>query len=182
MTTVPFMSTAPSAPRIASTARASAASLLPRPCSVAAARAPASVTRRSSRARLRLIFGSSIIGPSVYEAAASSADPAPADRQLVRFDPEVDLARQAAVAIPVDIDAGTFEHCGDPHLGALQHGVESVDEHLILVELHVAEAARAAGPPLGREPEPRWHRGTGLDGEARAGRPGKPDRGSRRSG
>src|SRR5437870_1067629 len=48
MTTVPFMSTVASEVRMASTARASAASLLPRPCSGAAARAPASVTRSSS--------------------------------------------------------------------------------------------------------------------------------------
>ena len=55
------MSTLASEVRMASTALASAASLLPRPCSGAAARAPASVTRSSSSARLRLILGSSII-------------------------------------------------------------------------------------------------------------------------
>src|SRR4030081_3873641 len=60
------MSTDARALRIASTARRSSASLLPRPCSGAAASAPASVTRRSSRARLRLIFGSSIIERSGY--------------------------------------------------------------------------------------------------------------------
>src|SRR2546429_2857329 len=55
------MSTVASEVRMASTALASAASLLPLPCSGAAARAPASVTRSSSSARLRLILGSSII-------------------------------------------------------------------------------------------------------------------------
>src|SRR3977135_610890 len=54
MTTVPFMSTTAIALLIASTARRSAADLLPRPCSGAAARAPAPVTRRSSRASVRL--------------------------------------------------------------------------------------------------------------------------------
>src|SRR5665213_28103 len=55
MTTVPFMSTDASAFRIASTARPSAPILSPRPWSGAAARAPASVTRSSSSARLRSI-------------------------------------------------------------------------------------------------------------------------------
>src|ERR1700687_4437130 len=176
------MSTAPKAPRIASTARASALSLLPRPGSGAAARAPASVTRSSSRARLRLILGSSIIWlPSVYEAATTSTYPPAADRKLVRFDPEVDLAREAAVAIPVDIDAGTLEHRGDPHRSPVQHGVEGVDQQLILIELDVAEAPRAGGAALARELElwPRSHRATWLDGESRRGS-GQPNRRSLR--
>src|ERR1700687_3782694 len=120
MTTVPFMSTAARAALIASTARRSAATLLPRPCSGAAARAPASVTRSSSSARLRLILGSSIIGlPSVYEAALGSAGAAPPDRQLVGFDPEVVLARKPAVAVPVDIDARALQDGRDSHLDAV---------------------------------------------------------------
>src|SRR2546423_936989 len=92
MTTVPFMSTEASDSRIASTARRSAASLLPLPCSGAAARAPASVTRSSSRARLRLIFGSSITE------CETLADAAPPDRQFVRLNPQVFLAGETTVA------------------------------------------------------------------------------------
>src|SRR5258708_6322172 len=62
----PSRPTAPSGWRSASRAGASAASCWPGPGGGAAGGAPASVTRSSSRARLRLIFGSSIIGYATY--------------------------------------------------------------------------------------------------------------------
>src|SRR6266480_1007121 len=145
MTTVPLMSTEASDSRIASTARRSAASLLPLPCSGAAASAPASVTRSSSRARLRLIFGSSITE------CETLADAAPPDRQFVRLDPQVFLARETTVAAAVDIDAGALEHGGDADLLLVQHGVKSVDQELVFVELDLAQPAETSGAHLGRQ-------------------------------
>src|SRR5438270_13846044 len=111
MTTVPFMSTDESESRIASTARRSDSSLLPRPCSGAAASAPGSVTRRSSSARLRLIFGSS---SRAIEREVNSG--APSDRQFVGLDPQLLLARQTALAASVDIHARSLEDGGDADL------------------------------------------------------------------
>src|SRR5207249_10510027 len=110
MTTVPFMSTDASDSRIAYTARLSAASILPRPWSGAAASAPASVTRSSSSASLRLILGSSITSRDNLTQAAA------ADRQRVGLDPQVYLAREPAVATAVDVDACALEQIGRAHV------------------------------------------------------------------
>src|SRR5919108_2204031 len=131
MTTVPFMSTEASDSRIASTARWSAASLFPRPCRGAAASAPASVTRNSSSARLRLIFGSSITESRVKESAQAAA----ADRQLVGLHPELLFAGEPAVPSAVDVDARPFQDRGHADLLLAQDGVEPVDQDLVLVEL-----------------------------------------------
>src|SRR6266849_6542437 len=136
MTTVPRMSTSASAARIASTARASAAILLPRPCSGAAASAPASVTRKSSSARLRLVRGSINYRTVWSDIAGGSLADAPApDRQFVCLYPEILLAREPAIAIPIGVDAGPLQHCGDPHARAGQDGDETLEEDLILIEL-----------------------------------------------
>src|SRR5712692_2436646 len=181
ITTVPFMSTVASDERIASTARASAAVLLPRPCRGAAASAPASVTRNSSRARLRLIFGSSIIVSRRVTYGSGKA--APSDREFVRLHPELFLARQPAVSARAHVDARALEDGGDADLLALEGGVEAVDQDLVLIEVDLAQPARAAGPSPGRELE--LHPGAGgragLDGEPGRRRPGKPDRRSWRS-
>src|SRR5438034_278808 len=176
ITTVPRMSTEVSDSRIASTARRSAASLLPLPCSGAAARAPASVTRSSSRARLRLIFGSSITE------CETLADAAPPDRQFVCLNPQVFLAGETPVAAAVDIDAGALEHRGDANPLLVQHGVKSVDQDLVLVELDLAQAAGTSGAHLGRELQLRTRplRRAGLDGQARRGRAGQPNSRPRR--
>src|SRR6266550_2778412 len=163
MTTVPFMSTVASEVRMASTARASAASLLPLPCSGAAARAPASVTRSSSSARLRLIFGSSITE------CETLADAAPPDRQFVCLNPQVFLAGETPVAAAVHIDAGALEHRGDADPLLVQHGLKSVDQDLVLVELDLAQPAGTSGAYFGRQLQLRTGalRRAGLDGQAR---------------
>src|SRR6478672_221224 len=119
MTTVPFMSTEARALRMASTARPSAPILSPRPCSGAAARAPASVTLSSSRARFRSISWSNQPPPPVDIApgsvSESSASAAPPDWQPACLDPEVVLAGQPAIAADVLVDAGSLEHGRHPH-------------------------------------------------------------------
>src|SRR5256885_1188268 len=169
MTTVPLMSTEASDSRIASTARRSAASLLPLPCSGAAASAPASVTRSSSSARLRLIFGSSITE------CETLADAAPPDRQFVCLNPQVFLAGETPVAAAVDIDAGALEHRGDADPLLVQHGLKSVDQDLVLVELDLAQPAGTTGPQLGRQLQLRARslRRAGVCGSA-GGRPAGP--------
>src|SRR6058998_505397 len=171
MTTVPFMSTDASDSRIASTARLSAASLLPRPWSGAAASAPASVTRSSSSARLRLVLGSSITSRENLTQAAA------ADRQLVGLDPQIFLAREPAIAAAVDVDARALEHGRDPHPLVSEHRFEAVDQHLVLVQLHLAQPARAAGPDLRRQLELRARAGrrAGLDRQSGGRRAGEPD-------
>src|SRR6266516_167985 len=171
MTTVPLMSTEASDSRIASTARRSAASLLPLPCSGAAASAPASVTRSSSRARLRLIFGSSITE------CETLADAAPPDRQFVCLNPQVFLAGETPVAAAVDIDAGALEHGGNANPLLVQQGVKSVDQDLVLIELDLAQPAGTSCAPFGRPLQLRTRplRRAGLDGQARRGRAGQAD-------
>src|SRR5882762_704444 len=124
MTIVPRMSTSASAARIASTARASAAILLPRPCSVAAASAPASVTRSSSSARLRLILGSSIIGLAL-RVTDELSQAATADRQFVCLHQELLFARQPPVSTPVDVNARPLQDRRDPHHLAGESRVEA---------------------------------------------------------
>src|ERR1700694_3126575 len=154
ITTVPFMSTDASALRIASTARPSAASLLQRRCGQGSSLCDAQQLKREVAIDLRL-FDHRLA--SVYEAAAVAGgltQAAAADRELVRFDPEVKLSGQPAGAGAVDVDAGPLEHGRDADSDALKHGVEAVDQNLILIELNLAEAPRSAPPPLGRELEP----------------------------
>src|SRR6478672_2472487 len=121
MTTVPFMSTVARELRIASTARASAASLLPRPWRGAAASAPASVTRSSSSARLRLIFGSSIIVDSA-KGNGGLRKSATSDGKFVRLHPQLFLAGQASLATLMYVNARPLEDCGDPDPLAIQGG------------------------------------------------------------
>src|SRR3989442_2128479 len=150
ITTMPFMSTVASDSRIASTARASAASLLPRPCRGAAASAPASVTRSSSSARLRLILGSSIIDvPMRVTDELSQA--ATADRQFVCLHQKLLFARQPPVSGPVDVNACPFQDGRDPHHLARESRIEAVDQDLVLVELDLAQRPLAARTDLGRE-------------------------------
>src|SRR5438128_6023374 len=80
MTTTPSIGTMPSARRMASTAAPSAVFLSPRPIQRALARAPASVTRTSSRARLRLISAETLSarsGRAIRAPGAVSMDLSP---------------------------------------------------------------------------------------------------------
>src|SRR6476646_4030384 len=152
MTTVPFMSTDAIALRMASTARPSAPILSPRPWRGAAARAPASVTLSSSRARFRSISWSIISPPTTWRRVAypeSLAGAAATDRELVSFDPYVLLAGQAAIPGEVHVHAGALEHGRDPNLDPVKGGLKGVDEHLIFLERNVAQGSRPDPPLLG---------------------------------
>src|SRR3989442_1768361 len=176
MTIVPRMSTSANAARIASTARASAAILLPRPCSGAAASAPASVTRSSSSARLRLI------PPLTSDTFSRLPDASSTDRQLVGLDPQVLLADEAALAFLAEVDAGSLQDGRDPHRHAVQLCVKSLDEELVLFQLDFAQAPHAAWLRPRRQLDGAAPARRALDCQARRGRRagGRPARGGRR--
>src|SRR5947209_13425340 len=91
MTTTPSISIFPSERRMASTAAPSALFLSPRPIQRALARAPASVTRTSSSARLRLISADTL----------SVARSGRAIKRLPRLDPEFSEGRSGCYACDV---------------------------------------------------------------------------------
>ena len=104
---------------------------------------------------------------------------AAADRQFVRFHPELFLAGKPAIATPVHVHAGSLQYRGDAHLLALELGVEGVDQDLVLVELDLAQASGPSWPDLGRQLQlrPRSLCWAWLDGDPGRGRPRKPDPG-----
>src|SRR5438552_13741532 len=53
---------------------------------------------------------------------------AAADRQFVRFHPQLFLAGKPAVATPVHVDASALEYGGDAHLLALERSEEHTSE------------------------------------------------------
>src|SRR5579884_1653106 len=138
MMTVPRMSTEASAVRMASTARWSASSLLPRPWRGAAASAAASVTRSSSRARLRSM------GPNpisvLYTRSLSHA--AAFDRQFLGLDHQKPLVGQAPHAIRGLVHAGALEDRGDHHRDPVDGGLEPLLQDLVLPKPDVAETLR----------------------------------------
>src|SRR6478672_1708201 len=120
------MSTDAIALRMASTARPSAPILSPRPWSGAAARAPASVTLSSSRARFRSISWSIIFPTATWRRVAY---------------PESLARAQTPIAGVVDVHAGALEHSRHAHRDPVKRGVKSVDEHLIFLERNVAQGS-----------------------------------------
>src|SRR5712692_1181047 len=83
-----------------------------------------------------------------------------ADRQLIGLDPQVLLADEPALAFLAEVDTGPLEHGRDPHLHAVQLSVKSVDEHLVLFQLDLAQGPHSAWSRSGRQ----------FDGGARARR------------
>src|SRR5919202_1072433 len=115
MTTMPSMRTVSSIRRIASTAAWSAASFSPRPTQRAAAMAPYSVTRTSSRARLR--SGRALEGPVVRWSDAGrpnldvlglAPEAAPGDEERAD-EPDVVADLERYVDVVVAVPAGRAE-------------------------------------------------------------------------
>src|SRR5262249_30807845 len=142
------MSTEDSAERMASTARRSASSLLPRPCSGAAASAAASVTRSSSRARLRSMEPSDISlrkpNPSLTRVTAP-------DRKHFGIDHQVLLVYELAVAGCREVDTCPLQHRGHCHRLVPNGGLETLEEDLVFSQRHLTEPPHPAKTSGGSE-------------------------------
>src|SRR6266478_361841 len=100
-------------------------------------------------------------------AAGSLADAPAPDWQLIRLDPKILLASQPAIAIPIYVNARSFQYGRDSHAVAFEHRGETVDKHLVLVQLHLAQTPLARRPGLGRHDQLSPYRAgqPGLDRE-----------------